>query len=79
MTGGQPPFGQNGVLCHDPCLYGARGRSLRVISPDRRRDRKDGRQSFRAAGTAPPFFSSSRITALCSQMFISAEPSFSPV
>jgi len=35
-------------------------------------------QSFSAAGTVPPFFSSSRITALWSQMFISAEPSFAP-
>jgi hypothetical protein len=36
------------------------------------------RQSLRAAGTLPPLFSSSRMTALRSHMFISALPSFGP-
>jgi hypothetical protein len=31
------------------------------------------------AGTFPPFFASSRMVALCSQMFISALPSRSPL
>jgi hypothetical protein len=36
-------------------------------------------QSFRAAETLPPFFSSSSTTRLWSQMFISALPSLAPV
>ena len=36
-------------------------------------------QSFRPAGTLPPFFSSSFMTAFWSQIFISALPFFSPV
>jgi len=38
-----------------------------------------GDQSVMLAGTLPPFAASSRITALCSQMFISALPSLVPV
>jgi hypothetical protein len=40
---------------------------------------KSGRQSLSSAETLPPFFSSSCITRLWSQMFISALPSLAPV
>jgi len=55
------------------------GTTARVTTSARHHAGIASGQSLRPAGTVPPFFASSRITALCSQMFISADPSVAPV
>lgn len=71
------PFASRGrcLSMRTPVLAGAGRRSGGV----QRRPRLQSRQSLRAAETLPPFFSSSSITRLWSQMFISALPSLAPV
>lgn len=68
---------------HIKLLFGAQKRRGGGTGVRRPAPAPDGaglsRQSVRFDGTLPPFLANSFITALCSQMFISALPSVAPV